>query len=186
MLMVGGDIDMQNNLTTEIAPEASLDLFVGGSIRAIGEISFGDLTRPSASRVYVAGEGELDLVGGAAFIGNVYAPRATLRLVGEVLAHGALFVGGVDGVGEIEIAYDRAILDVSPCDDPALHEPAQPEDPQDPEDPERHIDVPCSRCGYCLSGLACVDQLCGLCREDADCCGQSVCNEEGRCVPLAD
>jgi hypothetical protein len=173
-LAVSGTVAAAGSLRFELEDDAEIDLFIGGDLGLIGAARFGDEARPAATRIYVAGESDIALVGASAFVGNLYAPNAVVTAPGYLRAYGSFFARDFNVPGYAHIAYDRAVTDLD-CDD----------DPDEPPPPEN--DVPegynCDLCGDCFDGLACFDSRCQPCQEDRNCCSQQVC-EAGRCVNL--
>ncbi len=142
---------------------AEIDVFVKGNLVLAGKGSFGDKSRPAATRIYVGGASDIVLVGAAGFVGNVYAPRANVTAVGYADVWGSVFANNFTSPGYAHIVYDRAILQAGQgCGGP----PAT-----------------CNLCGVCPNGLACVQGKCVDCTSDKDCCSQAICNN-GFCGPL--
>jgi hypothetical protein len=167
-LFVGGDVDAVGALDVELGPEGELDLFIAGNLVTIGAGSFGDRSRPSATRVYIGGAGDVVLVGASEFVGNVYAPRSRITSVGAAFVYGSIFGQTIDIPGALIVSYDLDILEVGEdCGQPD----AEPGD--------------CDRCdSSCPGNRACVDGACVDCRTDADCCEPLVCWPDGTCGPL--
>ncbi len=160
-LFIGGTVTA--NDTFEVIPEgdAEVDVFVAGDVTGAGEFSVGTADAPARARLYVGGNGTVNLSASTTFAGNLYAPRAELVTAGDVEIFGAAFVRRLSAAGSIDIHYDTAILEAGDdCDIPTT----------------------CSMCGDCPSVQACVDGVCADCRTSADCCSPLICRE-GRCVP---
>jgi hypothetical protein len=65
----------------------------------------------------------------------------------------------------VDIHYDRSVLRAyEECEGPPPTE--------------------CSTCGDCAASAACIDGLCGVCRDDGDCCAPLVCVPEIGCTSL--
>ena len=167
-LFVEGDVNAVGYLNVELTPEGELDLFIKGNLLAIGAGSFGSRDRPSASRIYVGGDGDVVLIGASEFVGNVYAPRSRITAVGAALVYGSLFGRQIDMPGALMVYYDRHILEVGDdCGDSDTDPPI------------------CDRCdNSCPGNRACVDNECMDCRTDSDCCEPLVCYPDGSCGPL--
>ncbi|MBO6938932.1 MAG: hypothetical protein JJ863_28450 [Deltaproteobacteria bacterium] len=160
-LFVGGSITA--NDTFEVIPEgdAEVDVFVGGNVTGAGAFSVGTADAPARARLYVGGNGTVNLSASTTFAGNLYAPRAELVTAGDVEIFGAAFVRRLSAAGSVDIHYDTAILEAGDdCDIPDT----------------------CSMCGDCPSVQACIDGVCGECRTSADCCSPLICRD-GACVP---
>ncbi len=156
-LFIGGDLSLAGSLVVTLAPGAELDLYVGGRVSLAGEIALAPESRPSASRLWVAGTGEIDLAGSGRFVGNLYAPRAELSAAGGMDIVGSAFVGTVSVAGELSVRYDGAILDAGDrCDLPA---PAA-----------------CTTVRDCANGQACQSGECTACTSDSDCGSPLACN----------
>jgi hypothetical protein len=167
-LFVGGDVNALGSLDVVLGPEGELDLFIAGDLVSIGAGSFGDRSRPSATRVYIGGAGDVVLVGATEFVGNVYAPSSRITSVGAAFVYGSIFGDTIDIPGALIVNYDLDILEVGEdCGQPD----AEPGD--------------CDRCdSSCPGNRACVDGACVDCRSDADCCEPLVCWPDGSCGPL--
>lgn len=162
-LFIGGDLAPGAVLRVELGPEGVLDLFVGGNVVSAAPLELGDADAPSRVRLYVGGNGTIQLSGGATFAGNVYAPRAELVTSGDVEVFGSVFVRRVATSGRLGIHYDTAILYAG-------------------DDCPPPVDEGCGSCLDCGSSEACIDGVCGECRTSADCCAPFIC-EGGVCQP---
>ncbi len=155
-LFVEGSVNV-GSLAVVLDPGAELDLFVEGSVTAISTLMLGTTDAPRKVRLYLGGT-TLNLQGASLAAGNLYAPRANLTTGGSGLVlHGSLFVGSVNPNGDLEIHYDRGVLDsAAEC---APH-------------------PSCTSCLHC-GGPACTGGACGSCTTDADCCSPYVCRQGG-------
>lgn len=172
-LAVGRDVRVAGRLTFDIAPGAELDLFIGGTIVIVGHHVFGDPDRPAATRVYVASNEEIHIVGGNVLMMNLYAPQAHVQTVGIQHVLGSIFARTMLSGGILDITYDRAISEID-CG----------EEDGDDGDPGPDGDMgQCGRCSDCTDGLACVGGTCGACQQDSDCCKLDIC-DAGRCRPF--
>ncbi|MAQ16120.1 MAG: hypothetical protein CMN30_15185, partial [Sandaracinus sp.] len=141
-----------------VIPEggAEVDVFVGGNVTGAGEFAIGTEDAPARARLYVGGTGTVNLSASTTFAGNLYAPRSELVTAGDVELFGAAFVRRLSAAGAVTIHYDTAILEAGDdCDVPDT----------------------CSACGDCPSVQACVDGVCGDCRDSSDCCAPLICRE---------
>jgi hypothetical protein len=164
-LYVGGPVDALGVLNVDLGTEGELDVFIAGDLVSIGAGSWGDRSRPAASRIYVGGTGDVTLVGASGFVGNVYAPHARITAVGATTVYGSLFGGRIDMPGYLDVHYDRAILDV---------------DADCPPPPG----CSCSPGATCTDHSACIGGACTGCTTDADCCAPLVCYPGGHCGAL--
>ena len=184
-LAVGGPVAAAGSLQFDLADDAEIDLFIDGDLGLIGAATFGEKERPAATRIYVAGESDIVLIGASAFVGNVYAPRAAVTAPGYLRAYGSFFARDFQVPGYANISYDRAVTDLDCDEDP--DDPPPPPPPVQPDDPPPADEVPegynCDLCGSCFDGLACIGSRCQPCAEDQNCCSLQVC-ENGRCVNL--
>lgn len=113
-MFVDGAVDAIGDEHLEISPGSTLDLFVSDTIRNLGVTRFGNASSPTAFRMYVGGSDVSISLGASRFAGALYAPRANVVLAGNTLIDGALFAGGLTGVGNLDIDYSRP-----PKDDPS-------------------------------------------------------------------
>lgn len=161
-LFIGGDLTLAGSFVVTLAPDAELDVYVGGRVSIAGEIALAPMSRPSASRLWVAGGGEIDLAGSGRFVGNLYAPRAALAAAADLQIVGSAFVGSVSLAGGLVVRYDGAILHAGDsCDLPAP--------------------VACTTVRDCANGLACQNGRCAACTGDSDCGSPLACNA-GTCA----
>ena len=110
-LFVGDDVIAAGAFRVELEPDAELDLFVRDNLVITGAALFGDPERPSATRIYVGGTGDVAIAGVSAFVGNLYAPRANILVGGLGQARGALFGKNVIAAGFLDLGYDASIRD---------------------------------------------------------------------------
>jgi len=108
-LFVGDDLLATGAFRIQLEPDAELDLFVRDNLAITGAALFGDRARPSATRVYVGGTGDITVAGYAAFVGNLYAPTANIRVGGFGQIYGSLFGKNIDAAGFLSVGYDAAI-----------------------------------------------------------------------------
>jgi hypothetical protein len=92
-------------------PGAEVDVFVRDNLVLAGAAVLGDPARPSATRIYVGGEGDIAIAGLNAFAGNVYAPRANVLVGGVGRVFGSLFGKNIVAAGFLEVGYDASIRD---------------------------------------------------------------------------
>ncbi|MEZ4382985.1 MAG: hypothetical protein R3A79_16785 [Nannocystaceae bacterium] len=161
VLVIPGEVHASGPLTVNLAEDAELDLFVGGSAYFANTIELGDPARPAATRAYFHGQATF---AGAFDVGaNIYMPNAAFKANNAVEMWGALFVGSLDVAGPLVIHYDEDILDLEGCDEPG---------------------EACGDCHDCVNPTpACVDGECGPCQTSADCCPPLQC-VEGVCETI--
>jgi hypothetical protein len=181
-LFVDGDVATAGVLDFDVGPAGELDLFVDGDLVPTGATSFGDVNRPAAVRIYVAGSHDVLLTGADQFVGNVYAPRANVVLTGYEQVYGSIFAGNFEAPGDATIHYDRAVVGAGkecPPDSSGPDAGAPPADAGTTSAPDAGSPPPpppsCQACGSCSGGTACVAGTCGKCGSDADCCSPLVC-----------
>ena len=131
------------------------------NVVADAALSLGDALAPARVRLYVGGDGTIQLGGGGTFAGNLYAPRAELVTAGDTEVFGALFVRRVAASGPLTVHYDTGVLRAG----------------DDCQPPPR-----CETCGDCPSVETCIDGECGAWRDTSDCCAPLVC-DDGECLP---
>jgi hypothetical protein len=173
-LFVGGSINLAGGLRVELGgPAAELDLFVEQGAQVAGGLALGDGKAPSAVRLYVGGDGSLDLASAARIGGNVYAPRAAVHLAAGVEVFGSLFAGSLHTAGDVTVHYDLAVLKAGEdCSPPGAG--AQGDGGSTPPK------TGCESCRDC-GNQACIEGVCGSCRTDADCCAPLRC-AAGQCI----
>jgi hypothetical protein len=167
VLAIAGDLRLGAAFTVELtAPNASLDILVGGTITTNSAVRIGDAARPSAVRVYVGGTTPIDTSASWELHGNLYAPQAILNTSGGAVLDGAIFVKSLAASAPVSVRYDTRVLAVPDnCGAPSG----------------------CNDCRDCR-GQACVgvapNRQCGACADSSECCAPLVC-VAGRCVPEA-
>jgi hypothetical protein len=159
-IFVAGDFDVQGSSQLMLDAGAELDLFVAGNLRLGGADAFGWSDAPAKVRIYVGGT-TVSLDGSIGLAANVYAPNAIVHADASLAVKGALFAGGLDVQGAVDVEYDEAILDILGCQTPG---------------------GACNSCHDC-EGTACKGGTCGACTVDADCCAPMQCSA-GRCVEV--
>jgi len=101
-LFLDGDVDAIGSSALSLAPGATLDLYVAGSVRTVGAVQLGAPQAPSAFRLYIGGTEQV-AVGSQIFEGAIYAPRATVSYTGSTIVRGGLFAHALKGDGAIQI-----------------------------------------------------------------------------------
>ncbi len=154
-LFIDGNFNLTGDLELDMGDEGELDVFISGNMAITGANDFGQESRPAAVRFYVAGSKDVTITGATGFVGNLYAPRATVILTGATYVYGAIFAGNFLAMGDSGIYYDRDILNAG--------EDCEEDEPTTPGD-------------ECLPAG-------GSCEEDSDCCEPLVC-EGSTCQSL--
>jgi hypothetical protein len=108
-LFVEDDLIATGLFRIELAPDAELDVFVRGNLVVTGAALFGDPERPSATRIYVGGTGDVAIAGASAFVGNLYAPQANILVGGVGQVQGSLFGKNIIAAGFLDLGYDASV-----------------------------------------------------------------------------
>jgi hypothetical protein len=164
-IFVDGDVTASDSFVLAIAPgpNVEVDWFIRGNLSISAAARIGDPIRPSATRIYVAGTQDIQLSSGS--IGaNIYAPNTNISFLRAGTLSGAVYGKNLSMPEGAYIKYDRAILNEgNECDQPAR----------------------CEDCRYCNGGAACINNTCGACATDEDCCAPLVCEPTLHvCQPL--
>ncbi len=161
-LFVEASINVAASIQFTVDPAGSLDLFVGGSIAASGELGLGSPNYPALSRMYVGGSsfsGSAD----ARFAGNVYAINAKLSRGAGSEVYGSLIADDISASSDLTVHYDRQILNVGKeCEVPST--PPQCTGPQDCNNQpcKNGVCGPCTTNGDCPAPLLCVSGTCSI------------------------
>jgi hypothetical protein len=181
-LFIDGDFTMAGTFTVTLAPGAELDVFIGGNLSASGDFGKGAEKTPAKVRYYMAGD-SITMAGGSVFGGNLYGPRATLKLAGSAEVFGALFVKKVEKAGTLTIHYDEAILDGGDCPEGAGGASgAAGAGGGAGAGAGGTGGKPCESCNDC-GNQACKEGQCGSCETDTDCCSPLQCRN-GVCTTI--
>jgi hypothetical protein len=111
-LFVADDLVATGLFRVKLEPDAELDVFVRDNLIVTGAASFGDPARPSATRIYVGGTGNVAIAGASAFVGNLYAPSANILVGGYGQVDGSLFGKNIAAAGFLDLGYDESVRDV--------------------------------------------------------------------------
>lgn len=183
-IFVAADVALSGGLEIIGDDDQSLDLFIGGNIVVSGPFTFGDISRPQATRLYVNGTGTINLSAMASFAGNIYAPRAELVLAsGRTEIYGSIFAKRINTSSDLVIHHDIGVLDASDeCPTPMMPPPADMGPDQDMTSdmnatPDQGMPPgpTCNSCRDCGNQACGEDGQCGGCRRDSDCCSPLVC-----------
>jgi hypothetical protein len=159
-IFVDGNVTASDSFQLDVAPNAELDWFIRGNL-SVGAAKIGEVARPSATRIYVAGPADILLANGK--IGaNIYAPDTNVSIGPDGVA-GSVYCKNLNVPSGAYVRYDRAILNQgNQCEQSATCD---------------------SKCHSCSAGAACMGTTCGQCNVDEDCCAPLVC-EQKVCQPL--
>jgi hypothetical protein len=118
-LAIDGSLVAVGSDKIELAPGATLDLYVAGSVETAGNVQLGD-NDPSAFRLYVGGGSDgkdhmLVHAGEQTFRGLIYAPSATVAFAGVTVVEGSIFASDLDYAGTLTVGYAGVRSD-GPCD----------------------------------------------------------------------
>jgi len=105
VLLVDGEIALDDSLRVELAADATFDLFVAGTVRVTKTLNLGDAGAAARVRLYVGGSGTIDLGGDAVIAGPLYAPHSELVTRGSFEIFGPLFVRRAAPGGDLRIHY---------------------------------------------------------------------------------
>ena len=160
-LFIGGDLQLSNPLTVNIATGASLDLFIGGQLNAGAALNLGSQQTASQLRIYMGSGADINLSSNVTLAGNLYAPLSQLNEGSNLTVYGALFVRKVAISGQLTIHHDTAIFRAgSGCPSPTS--------------------TGCTSCRDC-GNQACTGGTCGTCTDSSQCCSPLQC-VGGKCV----
>ncbi len=104
-LHIDGDLVAAGDQLFELAPGATLDLFVKGNMRSAGDLRAGE--GGAAFRLYVGGD-QMVHAGDQTFHGMLYAPRATVAFAGGTTVYGAVFAKEILYAGSLVVDYRSA------------------------------------------------------------------------------
>jgi len=185
-IYIDGNISLGQSFELELGPEATLDLFIGGTITTAGRFAIGDSMRPVATRVYMGGTGTLNFSGDVSIAANLYAPRGEFAVSSGIELFGSVLANRLNTSGDVIIHYDSAVLQAGEeCE-------MDPPDPMPGEDmsgmmpgedmsmmpPDEEVCDSCRDCGNQACGE---DGECGACETQYDCCSPLICFE-GECI----
>jgi len=107
-LYIDGNLTLQGDLRVTLAPGASLDLWISGSLMLPGPPSLGGEAQAGRIRVYVGGGGTLQLTGGGRFGGLLYAPQAEVVASGPLEVYGGVLARRIAASGPLTAHLDTA------------------------------------------------------------------------------
>ena len=123
----------------EVTEGSSLDVYVAGSMRTVGNMVLGSRHHPSAFRIYIAGNQAISVqAGNNEFRGSIYAPQASLTWVGRTKVEGSLFANTIGSAGLLELYFARPTTGSNGerCTPPGGSAPPPPTD-DDPPPPSK-------------------------------------------------
>ncbi len=108
-MFVDGSIDTVGESTIFVEPGASLDLYVAGSVSAVGSLVAAGCD-PNALRLYVGGHDAIVAGAGESELrGFLYAPEASVSLAGTTTVTGAIVAKEIDYAGELVVHGRKAL-----------------------------------------------------------------------------
>jgi hypothetical protein len=195
-IVVGGAIRLSQQVIFDVEPTASLDIFAGGVLNVSNETTLGSPAYPRLTRLYLgdnsckggggaltAGEDFTDCCSGIAsgglcvggggnlaqsislsqggfFNGLLWAGYGTFTHSNPLEMYGSIFTNYFDASGETIVHYDNGAVKLGEeCPQPS---------------------GACESCRDC-NNQACVNNTCGQCTADSQCCPPLVCRS-GSCV----
>jgi hypothetical protein len=166
-LFVEGDVESSSALAFVLDPDAELDLFVGGTLKASETFVFGSPNFPALSRAYIAGDAKLALSDDVRLAGQLYAANAEVVWSAQNAIYGAVLAGSFRASAKTDIHYDRGVLRTG-----------------DDCPPGGEGGAGTTECGGCQDchNQACRNGVCGQCEDSSECCAPLIC-VEGSCVP---
>lgn len=187
-LYIDGDVQVGNNLTIKPSSSGELDVFVNGDVVLNSASTIGDPAYPASTRFYVGGEGGWQMRDSVRVGAYIYAVPGGLVADDDLTVYGGVYAQQVDAGNDIDIHYDRAILDAGRnCT------------PRDPDDDEPTGDAGMSDASGTdgggttrdaagesdVDGGGNTEPTCRgpgeVCGGDEDCCAPLVCGEAGVC-----
>jgi cytoskeletal protein CcmA (bactofilin family) len=106
-VFVPGDLHVTGDLHIDAEAGAVVDLFVAGDVRIDGRVRIGSGDGQGPVRIYVGGAGTVQISGGGALHGVLYAPKAELVLAAPLEVHGALFMRRIAAAAALDVHHDR-------------------------------------------------------------------------------
>jgi hypothetical protein len=194
-IIVGGSIRISQKVIFDVQPNASLDIFAGGVLNVSNDTTLGSPAYPRLTRLYLgddscigsgtlpqgadftdccsgvaingvctAGGGNLSqtisLSQGGHFNGLLWGGYGTFTHSNPMEMYGSIFTNHFDASGVTEVHYDNGAVQLGDeCPPPS---------------------GACESCRDC-NNQACVNNQCGACTADTQCCPPLVCRS-GTCV----
>ncbi|HMI93542.1 MAG TPA: hypothetical protein VK509_19350 [Polyangiales bacterium] len=114
-LYVDANVELDSTLAIALAADARLDLFIAGNVRARA-LTLGGADTAGRLRIYVGGDGTINLEDPSLIGGALYAPTAELVTRGTLEAFGPLFVRRAAPGEELRVHYDVASATPVTCE----------------------------------------------------------------------
>jgi hypothetical protein len=134
-IYLDGNLDAVGRQQIEVNDGATLDLYVSGQVRTVGNVTAGEGSG-SDFRLLVGGDDSvLVSVGRQDFHGAIYAPEAQVGFVGDTTINGSLLARSLASVGDLKIRYSSPGLPDG-CDDDDDEDDDEDDDDDDDEDDE--------------------------------------------------
>jgi hypothetical protein len=124
-IFVDGSLASVGSSQWQLAPGATLDLFVSGSVEHVGSLAAGDGASPGAFRLYVGGD-DTATIGEVAFFGSLSAPRARVLYVGDARVVGSIFAKSVESIGSLTVEYGTPLTPPQSCSEPPSPDSPEP------------------------------------------------------------
>ncbi|MDP9002921.1 MAG: hypothetical protein M3O46_22755, partial [Myxococcota bacterium] len=158
-LFIRGDV-VGATVSFVLDPTATFDTFITGTVKASGQLIVGSPNYPALSRTYVGGTAPVDLSGEAGrTAGNLYVGKTPLNVSSHFVLYGGLIAASLANQENIEIHYDRAVLDLPKCGPPPPM---------------------CQGCKDCGND-PCINGMCSpTCTSSTQCCAPLIC-AGGKC-----
>ncbi len=184
-LYVGGDVEIGQNLTIKPTAGAELDVFIAGDVTLDDRIELGDAAYPASTRFYVGGDDGWDFGSDGRMAGFVYALPGGIVADDGIELYGGMYTDNLDAGSDVEIHYDRGILQAGEsCVPPAEPDP-EPVGDAGLADADGRGGMDADGSGGDADGRGGSGETCGgagaSCGEDGDCCVPLVCGAEGTC-----
>jgi len=160
-IFVGGDFQADADFLLDVPPGGDLDVFIEGNVAVTQGFGIGSPDNPARARVYIGGNGDIDIASATSVTANLYAPLAQLVLgAASTTFFGSVFVRQLGvGNGALTIHFDESVtLEGAAC---------QPT-------------TSCASCRDC-NNQACSSGACTRCSDSSECCTPLVCRS-GTCV----
>lgn len=117
VIALSGDLSPAGNAAIQLAPGASLDLFVAGNVNLAGATAFGSVAAPARIRIYSAGS-RVSLPTGGGVGANIYAPAAMVTPAASTALFGAVFGAQFGVAGSLSVHYDEDSASAATCPSP--------------------------------------------------------------------
>jgi hypothetical protein len=111
-LYVGGNVASKGTVSFQLDPNATLDLFVAGTVGVTGAVTLGSTAHPAQCRTYVSGS-TVSFGSGSSIGCNLYAPAASFSTASVPTVYGSLFVGSLTSGATTTLHYDESIQKAS-------------------------------------------------------------------------